>query len=429
MKVVYDISTLAVGHFHPRARTGVHRAVENIALGLRDSAQCELSICAAESYTVARFAQKYLEAIKHFDGVPFVTSGSGVLRVSNPPRPKPIKPLRPLPIVPYLYEHGCRWLDARGLTRNAIDPPFNRLDRRALAGQQIFHSPFSPLPFATLRIKNLKRFQTVYDLIPILFPQWFQFGEDRLIKRVLGRLAPDDWVLSDSQSTKNDLCNYLPQLDPARVVVTPLAASQMFYPCRDEAQQAAARLRYSLPDAPYLLSLSTLEPRKNIAHTVRCFARVVREQKIPDLHLVLVGTKGWDYDQIFESIADVADVKDRIIATGYAADEDLAAIYSGALGFVYPSFYEGFGLPPLEAMQCGVPVITSNTSSLPEVVGDAAIMVDPKSEDELCAAMLDLYQDADLRSRLSQRSLERAKLFSWQKCIDQTLAAYRAALN
>ena len=172
-----------------------------------------------------------------------------------------------------------------------------------------------------------------------------------------------------------------------------------------------------------------MEPRKNIDHTVRCFARIVKEQHISDLNLVLVGTKGWDFDKIFTEMMKHNSVRDRVIVTGYVADEDLAAIYSGAQMFVYPSLYEGFGLPPLEAMQCGVPVITSNTSSLPEVVGEAGIMVNPQDSDVLCQAMTDIYRKPALRNELATRALARAKQFSWASCAQQTVRAYETVLG
>ena len=113
--------------------------------------------------------------------------------------------------------------------------------------------------------------------------------------------------------------------------------------------------------------------------------------------------------------------------TGYVPDKDLAPLYSGAMMFVYPSFYEGFGLPPLEAMQCGVPVITSNTSSLPEVVGEAGMMVDPQDADELCQAMLKIYNSAEVRQKMSVDSLAQAQKFSWKRCAEQTIDTYKAA--
>ena len=147
------------------------------------------------------------------------------------------------------------------------------------------------------------------------------------------------------------------------------------------------------------------------------------------LNLVLVGTKGWDFDRIFKEIEGAKELSGRIITTGFVPDGDLAPLYSAAMMFVYPSLYEGFGLPPLEAMQCGVPVVTSNTSSLPEVVGDAGIMVSPKDGEALSQAMLDLYRDGKKRTALSAQGLLRSKLFSWKKCADQTVEAYRRAIQ
>ncbi len=145
------------------------------------------------------------------------------------------------------------------------------------------------------------------------------------------------------------------------------------------------------------------------------------------LHLVLVGKKGWLDNNIHSEISNLYPrLRERIIFTGYVPDEDLAPLYSGSLVFVYPSVYEGFGLPPLEAMQCGTPVITSNTSSLPEVVGNAGITVAPLDEDSLCHSIWELYQNDSLRNSLSTKSIEQAAKFSWEKCLQQTISAYIA---
>jgi glycosyltransferase involved in cell wall biosynthesis len=213
------------------------------------------------------------------------------------------------------------------------------------------------------------------------------------------------------------------------VFVIPLAADpEVFHPVADPEPMRRVRRRYGLPEGPYLLSLNTLEPRKNIEHTVRAFTTLVREQGVPGLNLVLVGAKGWKYEGIMKALEGAGEARGRVVLAGFVADEDLAPLYSGATAFVYPSLYEGFGLPPLEAMQCGTPVITSNTSSLPEVVGDAAIMVDPRDADALCAAMLKVYGDGSLREQMRARSLARAGLFSWERFTRQTLDAYRTAL-
>ena len=132
-------------------------------------------------------------------------------------------------------------------------------------------------------------------------------------------------------------------------------------------------------------------------------------------------------DEIFETAEASSRHRPQLIFTGYVADEDLSALYSGALAFVFPSLYEGFGLPPLEAMQCGTPVIASNTTSLPEIVGEAGLMVDPRDEEDLCQAMLRIAREVGLRSELGRRGVDRAAKFSWEKCAEETVKVYHAA--
>jgi glycosyltransferase involved in cell wall biosynthesis len=248
------------------------------------------------------------------------------------------------------------------------------------------------------------------------------------MRKVFASLGREDWALCVSQSTKNDLCEHF-RIDGSRAFVTPLAAApEIFHPCTDSDWICAVRWKYGIPAAPYYLSLNTLEPRKNMRHAITSFARLLREQNLPDLNYVLVGAKGWGYEPILKAIEEAGSIGERIICVGYVDEEDLAPLYSGALGFVYPSLYEGFGLPPLEAMQCGVPVITSNTSSLPEVVGNAGIMVDPYDEDELSQSMWEIYRNAPLRAQMQAKSIARAAEFSWDRCIAETVAAYRTAL-
>ncbi|MBC8153154.1 MAG: glycosyltransferase family 4 protein, partial [Bacteroidetes bacterium] len=161
-------------------------------------------------------------------------------------------------------------------------------------------------------------------------------------------------------------------------------------------------------------------------HLIRCFVRLVEAGELPnDLNLVLVGTKGWKIDALLAEVAKNERIRSRLVFTGFVPDADLAPLYAGALAFVYPSLYEGFGLPPLEAMQCGLPVITSNVSSLPEVVGDAALLVPPTDVDALCQALLTVANSAAVRADLSEKSLARATLFSWTKFIDQHVALYQ----
>jgi len=343
----------------------------------------------------------------------------------------------------YLYGEGSSRRDSaivRGTTKavrritGAITTRAPSLPRSAVEGRDIVHSGYHALPASTKGVKGLRRFLTVYDLIPELMPQLFAEGVAETIREIhatmLKSIGPEDYVLAISKATKNDLCSYL-KVDPSHVFVAPLAASpDLFHPVPDCTRIDAMRSRYGVPSgAKYLLSVNTLEPRKNIEHALRCFAAVLQESKIDNLYFLLVGTHGWDVTSIMTAISDANVASHRVILAGYVPDEDLASLYSGAVAFVYPSHYEGFGLPPLEAMQCGTPVITSNTSSLPEVVGDAGITVSPTDGDALSQAMSDLYLKPEVRAGLARNSIARAREFTWSRYTDDVVNAYRAALG
>jgi glycosyltransferase involved in cell wall biosynthesis len=394
MNLLYDISVLGLAHVDSRSRTGVYRVVENVAIGVMKTANVELELCASIGNNrecldflrghqlLSRYDQSFIPDLSA--SLDKMTGGSGFWKLLASKFTRPV----------------------------------------------VYHSPYHPIPL-DIRIRpDVRKVLTVYDLIAVLFPDYFGEGGDLHCRDILESLTPDTNVICISESTRRDLCNLSTKVNPERVFVTHLAASAMFHPCLEPEAVAHVRQKYGIPEGGcYFLSVCTLEPRKNIEQVIRSFARLVLEQNLSDLCLVLTGTKGWKYDKIFSEIEHAAVLEGRIILTGYVPDEDLAPLYGGALAFVYPSIYEGFGLPPLEAMQCGTPVITSNTSSLPEVVGDAGIMVDPKDSDALCQAMLELYRDAGLRSSLVQKSLERAARFSWERCVQETIAVYRKAVQ
>ncbi len=433
MKVLYDISWLGTGFYHPPCRTGIFRVIENLAYGLKNSKECDLIFCTHGASIRLCEVLGYLESNPKLAEVPlsygskdvkFRRSFYTVYRELNQKLDKTPDSQKLVPEI--LMLKAIR----KVLTYVAQSAEFfyRPMSLDSLAEADIYHSPYEPIPDEIRKAATqLEKFLTVHDLIPILHPEFFEFSKDT-VEKAISSLDPESWVFCVSQSTKNDLCNYSSIIAPDKVFVTYLAASKLFYPCFDSQQIEVIFSKYNIPNAPYILSLSTLEPRKNIDHTIRCFLQLIQQEKIQDLNLVLVGAKGWKYDKIFAEISSNPILKDRIITTGYVADEDLAAVYSGAIAFVYPSFYEGFGLPPLEAMQCGVPVITSNTSSLPEVVGDAGIMLDPKDTDGLCQSLFELYNQPSLRQYMSHKSLEQAKKFSWEKCTQETIAAYKTAL-
>ena len=202
------------------------------------------------------------------------------------------------------------------------------------------------------------------------------------------------------------------------------AADPQFRPQAPEAV-AAVRTRYGLPDR-YLLCVGTIEPRKNLGRVLAAFERLHAE-RLTDA-LVIVGKRGWLYDDFFAQL-EHSPAKHAVIFPGFVPDADLPAVYAGSQALAFPSEFEGFGLPVLEAMACGAPVVCSNTSSLPEVAGDAALLVDPDDVAAITAALRRVLADADLAAELRRRGLAQAARFSWQRTAQETLAVYRQLIG
>jgi glycosyltransferase involved in cell wall biosynthesis len=438
IKIFYDISVLGYGHYDPRSRTGVARVIENIASGLIASKQFDLSFCATHAWYAVKTCLDYLQTQPSFRGIPLAHSSffrnfeSKLMELYNmlENRERIFPEQSQEPPSKLLTDHLKKFLSQSiGISQQRS----HLIDPSSLSEADIFHATFYHIPQQVRECKKVKKFATVYDLIPIILSPLFLGKNDADYQRMqasLNSLTAEDYIICISEATKNDLLNHINKLDPERVFVTHLAANTaLFYRCNDAENMASVKHKYGIPDAPYILAVGTLEPRKNLEHVIRCFTKVVQQQGIKDLNLVLVGPKGCEYEKIFQEIAKFGISKNRIIITGYVADEDLAPLYSGAMVFIYPSLYEGFGLPPLEAMQCGIPVITSNNSSLPEVVGDGGIMLDVADADGLCHSILKLYSTPAFRQEMSLKSLAQAKKFSWERCTQETIAAYKTALS
>ena len=239
----------------------------------------------------------------------------------------------------------------------------------------VFFSPFFAPPKEYL---HLAKFLVIYDAIPLIFDEYRNNPGNYWFLELARKLDESYTCFAISSYTKTDFLKYLPHLKPENIIVTPLACDERFKPANAD-EIAKARKKYNIPEnKKYIFSLCTLEPRKNLIRAVKCFANFISKNNIDDLVFVLGGAH-WDafIEKLENEIGSLDEnIKSKILKIGYVDDSDQAALYSGALFFVYTSQYEGFGLPPLEAMSCGTPVITSNNSSLPEVVGQAAIMID-----------------------------------------------------
>jgi glycosyltransferase involved in cell wall biosynthesis len=281
---------------------------------------------------------------------------------------------------------------------------------------QFTSPPFSPCPVVV----------SIHDLSFEHLPQTFKWRSRKQLRITVRRSAREaSQVIALSEYARADIItNY--KIDPAKVSAIPLAAPAHFRPVKDDEELQRVRQTYGI-ESDYILSVGAIQPRKNLSRLITAYSRLRRDKpevKLPKL--VLVGKCAWLYDETLRTIKELQ-VSDCVILTGYVPEADLPALYSGAVCFVYPSYFEGFGLPPLEAMQCGAPVIAGNKTSLPEVVGDAGVLVDPYDVAALAAAIENVISDSDLRAQLSVKGLERAKLFDWRETARQTLAIYQKA--
>lgn len=416
-KVILDTSVLGLGYFHEQSRTGIFRVAEELFKGLHASNEIELSLANTENLPeMISYLKKYFPESK-FN---LVNKQSDKVRAKFESSIISIFPFKSL------SQKAVREAFVR--TRGYLKPKFS-FNQHALSAYDVYHSPFLPIPQELKGFSKPKKIITIHDLIPHLFPQYFGEWNKIMMRKILESIDEHTTPICVSEATKIDLCEAT-GISPERVSVVHLAASkEVFYQETDKEKIADTLKKYNIPaNSKHLLSVSTLEPRKNIERTIRAFLKLIQQEHINDLNLVLVGTKGWQFDGIFEEIKSNPALKERIITTGFVADEDLAALYSSAIGFVYPSLYEGFGLPPLEAMQCGTPVISSTKSSIPEVVGDAGILVEPTDETAISAAMLNLYQNENFRNELSEKALSQAVKFSWERFTDEHIKIYQKVL-
>lgn len=258
----------------------------------------------------------------------------------------------------------------------------------------------------------------VHDLIPLIMPELFttrHLNVFKLCTKICQHQA--DTMIAVSEATKKDIIKYL-HFPEEKIHVVYEGANPIYNTERDEAAIAATMNKFHI-DSDYILCLSTVEPRKNMLRTIQAFEKCIIEQK-KSYKLVIVGGKGWNNGEIYDYVQE-KHLEEYVIFTGYVENEEVKHIYANASLFIYASLYEGFGLPVLEAMQSGIPVITSNLSSMPEVAGDACELIDPYNIAELEHAIVRIMESEDLRKSMSERGIEQAKNFSWRKCAEQTL--------
>ena len=291
----------------------------------------------------------------------------------------------------------------------------------------VLHVQFTAPPFCPVPVVA-----AIHDLSFEHFPETFtRRGAWQLqltVRRTAQRAAR---VVTISEYSRQDILRTY-GLPPEKVVLTPLAQAPEFAavptkPYTVEAEAARIKTQFSIT-RDFILAVGSLQPRKNLVRLIRAYARLRTEQPDFNHQLVIVGRKLWLHHEIFTEVEQQPWAND-VILTGYVAETDLPPLYRAAAVFAYPSIFEGFGLPPLEAMACGTPVVTSNTSSLPEVVGDAALLVDPYDEAALAENLLRVARDEALRTQLRNAGLARVQLFNWRATAEKTLQVYQACYD
>ncbi|MEI6328607.1 MAG: glycosyltransferase family 1 protein [Pseudanabaena sp. ELA645] len=429
MKILYDITILGNNFSQTDPKTGIYRVTEELLLELLKKEDIETtlaSLCSPDPALSSINCHLYIKDRIEVDLFNFEDTFQSHLGLNWLYRllygtyfsrdfQKPPK-------------YSLKSIPVRGILKLLEITKLYMYDRYQYCNSDkydILHSTYYKLPSEELT-KNLPRLLMVHDLIPI---KSVEFVSKQLIPYFDSILKSinynKDWIVCNSEYTRQEFCEYT-GMNYEKTFVTHLAADKQFYPITNSEIIQTINQRYNIPENNYFLCLaSQLEPRKNIPHLINSFVDLITEHPNLDVNLVLIGTTRYRRAEIEHTLQQISQYKGRIIITGYVPDKDLSAIYSGATAFVFPSLYEGFGLPILEAMQCGTPVISSNSTSLPEVVGDAGILIDPKDKAQLCQAMLNVLNDETLRDNLKQKGLERAKQFSWEKCANETVEIYK----
>jgi glycosyltransferase involved in cell wall biosynthesis len=290
-----------------------------------------------------------------------------------------------------------------------------------LVGADALFLPY-PLP---VYFKPRRLAVTIHDLIPLLFPHFYQSVTERLLKySCTSSMARADMILTDSEQSKTDMTE-LYGIPAERIRVIPLGFdSNLFHPCADDPDYRQRVLGGYGIRLPYVLHVGQRMRHKNIERLIEAFGCLSQRRKGFDLQLVLAGGQVWQAQELVDLVRHRS-IAERIIVPGRIPDRELALLYRQAAVFVMPSLYEGFGLPLLEAMASGIAVICSNRSSLPEIGGDAAVYFNPESAEDIARAMEHALTDSTARASRVERGLSRAKRFSWDECARRTIAALR----
>ena len=404
MKILFDATELSYFLEESGHRAGVFFVALNLFRELKKREDVELVFfCNFKRYF---YLKEVIEKVKEFQGIELLKENS----------------LVNLAFAKLNYLSKSKWINTKlkyGILSLAryyenIFYKQNKKNLKQLDEFDIYFSPFQAPSEEILNSKNLKRFRMIHDIIPILERGKIPTNRRLWSYRIYNTINKDDFYVTNSECTRKDVLKYF-DIKEENIKTTLLGVDTAFTPHLNPLPHGAEK------PTKYIFSLCTLGKRKNLIFAIKNFFKFINKNKIDDLKLVLAGGV-WEKfkKELTDTIGDFDQSKIEVL--GYVKDEDLPKLYSNALMFIYPSLYEGFGLPVLEAMKCGCPVITSNVSSLPEVIGQAGIQINPKNDEELIKAFEKMYYDSFFRELCIERGLIRAKNFSWEKCASELLS-------
>ncbi len=307
-----------------------------------------------------------------------------------------------------------------------VKEQYRKVWKEAGRNHQLMHVPLPQHAFLVEPF-NLPFVVTAHDLTHHFFPEYHETENIDLAEKGMDFICEKaNAVIAVSECTRQDLIREYGIQEDRIYTIYEAANGDRFRPQQNEREWAEIQQRYALPSGPYLISLSTLEPRKNLKHVIQAFLSLATNAQYDDVHLVICGRRGW-------KLEDLADARspgfDRIVFTGHVLDDDLPQLYDHALALCYVAYYEGFGLPPLEAMRCGTPVIYGQNSAMPEVIAQGGLPADPSNPDDIARCMARFVDEPNLRQEFGQKALERSWYFSWLKTAFQTLNVYQQIIE
>ena len=411
MRVLFDISVLGYGGLSPAYRTGVYRSVERLGRAFVERHADTVKFCAADSAEAWALSLAYWRRTHGTRGE-FVPQGGGecFLRIHDELIRWNAKGKGSAP-----FRLGRRVLREMSQRLQFTAP---RLPASEFSGA-VYHSPFYGFPAAS---GGAARVLTINDLVNLSHPE-LTGGSAEPMRGIVASIRPSDWIVCISEWTRNELLSIVPSLSPERVRVVLLGVDGEFRPCT-ETEVSASRAAFAL-DRPYFLSVATQEKRKNLPFLIGAFDKLLSRRPDCQAELVLIGAPGGGS----EAVKATSRAKGRVRWLGFVNEAHLAPLYTGALAFAFPSLFEGFGLPALEAMQCGCPVIASQGSALTEVVGEGGERIDPRNEEAWSHALEVRYDSETERAQWRAKGTAWVSRFSWKKTADDYMAIYRQAFE